>query len=146
MSDVRSEHEDLGGGTWVATEDLRFTFVRGRGPGGQAVNKLSTSARLLVAVRAIRGLPNDARGRLRRLAGRRLTGDDDLAFQSRAHRSQIGNRRACVERLRELVAKALVKPVVRKKKKVTRGMKEKRLREKKRQSEKKDRRRRDFGD
>ena len=36
--------------------DLRFSFSRSGGPGGQAVNKLSTRARLRVGVGSIVGL------------------------------------------------------------------------------------------
>jgi ribosome-associated protein len=134
-------HEDLGGGAWVRPADMRFTFSRGAGPGGQSVNKVSTAATMHVAITAIEGMSEAARRRLRRLAGRRLTAADDLVFQARAQRSQLDNRRACVQRLRELVGTAQVAPKRRKKTKPSRGAIERRLRAKREKSEKKQRRR-----
>ena len=133
--------EDLGHGVWVAPSDLQFTFVRASGPGGQAVNKLSTQAQLRVSMGAIRGLSDRAAGRLRRLAGQRLTKNDELLFQAQAHRSQLDNKRACLQRLRELVADAVKEAKPRKKSRPTRAMIERRLAAKRKQSEKKRRRR-----
>jgi len=133
--------EELAGPAWVHRADLVYTFARSRGPGGQAVNKLSTAARLRVPLAAIRGLDGAAVGRLRRLAGRRLTEAEELHFASRRHRSQIANRRACLERLKELVAAAVAPPRVRRKTRPGRGAVESRLDEKRKQGERKRRRR-----
>ena len=126
----------------IDRRDLRFTFVRAQGPGGQSVNKVSTAAQLRVAVRALRGLSAAAANRLRDLAGRRLTREDELILVSRRHRSQLDNRRACIERLRDLVARAAKPPVPRKKTKPTRASKQRRLDAKKKRSETKSLRRR----
>jgi ribosome-associated protein len=133
--------QELGPGVWVAASDLQFTFVRASGPGGQAVNKLSTQAQLRVPIGAIQGLSERAEGRLRRLAGQRLTRNDELIFHAQAHRSQLDNRRACLQRLRELVIEALKESKPRKKTRPTRAMIERRLAAKRRQSEKKRQRR-----
>ena len=122
---------------WIERGDLHFAFSRSGGPGGQAVNKISTRAQLRVAVGAIRGLPDDAAARLRHLAGRRLTADDELLIAAETFRSQQDNKWACIERLQALIAAALVRPKVRKKKKPSRSMIEKRLKGKRMQSEKK---------
>jgi ribosome-associated protein len=129
--------EELGPGIWIERPDLEFTFVRASGPGGQAVNKLSTAAQLRVAVSAIRGLDDAARARLRELAGNRLTRGDEMIFNARASRSQLDNRDACIDRLRRLVRQAAVPPKPRKRKKPTRAMIERRLEAKRRQAEKK---------
>ena len=124
-------------GVWIERGDLHFVFSRSGGPGGQAVNKISTRAQLRVSLSAIRGLPDDAAARLRHLAGRRLTADDELLIAAETFRSQQDNKQACIDRLRGLIAAALVRPKVRKKKKPTRSMIEKRLKGKRMQSEKK---------
>ncbi len=126
---------------WIEPEELRYTFTRSSGPGGQSVNKVSSAAHLRVAVTAIRGLGPDARDRLRRLAGSRLTKDDEIVMRSQVHRSQHDNRRACLERLQSLVERAAIPPTVRRKKKPTRAMIERRLTEKRKRAEKKQRRR-----
>jgi len=133
--------EVIAPGVSVPRAALRFTFVRARGPGGQAVNKVSTAAQLHVAVEAVKGLDDAARARLRTLAGHRLTREDDLTFRSETHRSQLDNRRACLARFRQLVVQAQRPPKVRRKKKPTRAMIQRRLDRKRRQSEKKQRRR-----
>jgi ribosome-associated protein len=124
-------------GVWIERGDLHFAFSRSSGPGGQAVNKVSTRAQLRVALGAIRGLPEDGAARLRHLAGRRLTADNELVIAAETFRSQQDNKRACIERLRSLIAAALVRPKVRKKKRPTRSMIEKRLKGKRLHSEKK---------
>jgi ribosome-associated protein len=129
--------EELAPGVWVERSDLQFTFTRSGGPGGQAVNKLSTQAQLRLAVKAIRGLSERAARRLRRLAGQRLTKSDELLIQAQTHRSQLDNKRACLDRLRQLIAAAAREPKVRKKTRPTRAMIEKRLAAKRRQAEKK---------
>jgi ribosome-associated protein len=129
--------EELAPGVWVERSEMRFAFTRSGGPGGQAVNKLSTQAQLHVAVTAIQGLGERAARRLRRLAGQRLTRDDELVFQAQTHRSQLDNKRACLDRLRQLVIEAMKEPKVRKKSRPTRAMIERRLAAKRRLAEKK---------
>ncbi len=126
---------------WVDPADLQYTFSRSSGPGGQAVNKLSTKAQLRVAVDAIVGLTPQAVDRLRSLAGQRLTRADELIFEAETSRSQLDNKHACLERLRALVTEAATIPKKRKSRKPTRAMKERRLQEKRRQAQKKDSRR-----
>lgn len=124
----------------VNESDLDFNFIRGSGPGGQAVNKVASAAQLRVAVTAILGLDDRARDRLRRLAGQRLVADDHLLIQSRNHRSQSDNRRACLARLTQLVTEAARPPRRRKPTKPSRGSIERRLENKKQRGEKKQRR------
>ena len=127
----------LAPGVTVASDHVRFSFSRSSGPGGQAVNKLSTRAELRVAVEAIVGLSEPVRQRLRDLAGRRLTGGDEILIVAESERSQLQNRRACLERLRALVTEALAVPKPRRPTKPSRGAVEKRLETKRRQSERK---------
>ncbi len=127
----------LAPGVAVREADLRFTFSRSSGPGGQAVNKLSTKAELRVAIQNIHGLDDTAIARLRRLAGRRLTSEDDIVIQSDQSRSQRMNRNHCIDRLKELVLRAVTVPKRRKKTKPSRAANERRLKQKREQSEKK---------
>jgi ribosome-associated protein len=127
---------------WVDSGAVRFAFSRSSGPGGQAVNKLSTKAELRVAVESIVGLSPQVLSRLRTLAGQRLTKDDELVLVASTSRSQLDNKRACLERLCALVAEALDVPKPRKATKPSRGAIERRLTEKRRASTKKDSRRR----
>lgn len=130
----------------MSPDDLHLAFARSGGPGGQAVNKLATRAQLRVALGDLQGLSDEAEARLRLLAGRRLTRADELLLDSDEHRSQLANRRACLKRLRALVAEALAGPRPRKPTRPSRASKERRLAEKRQRGKKKESRRRVSGD
>lgn len=131
---------ELATGVNVRPESLRYSFSRSSGPGGQSVNKLNTKAELRLDLRDIQGLSHPGLQRLRDLAGRRLTKNDELVITDEATRSQLENREACLKRLREMVAQAAITPRKRKKSRPSAGMIRRRLEEKRKQSEKKQRR------
>ena len=110
-----------------ALDEVVIRFVRAAGPGGQNVNKVATAAQLRFHVGNCRSLDAAARQRLRRLAGRRLTDDDEILIIARNHRTQEGNRRDAIERLAELLETARRAPVPRRATKPTRASKERRL-------------------
>jgi ribosome-associated protein len=146
MSEDRIHENDIhlapGDPPIVARRDaLRFSFSRSSGPGGQSVNKLNTKAELRVSLADIHGLDEAALARLRKLAGQKLTSEDEVLIQSDATRSQSTNREDCIERLRELVVRAATPPKKRRKTRPSKAAKEKRLQAKREQSEKKRRRR-----
>lgn len=130
----------LAPGVALSADLVRVSFVASAGPGGQNVNKRATKCELRVA---LRDLPMDpgALGRLRRAAGRRLTAEGELVLTCDEQRTQARNRSACLERLRELVAGALVPPTPRRPTKPTRGSVERRLDAKKREGARKSGRR-----
>ena len=137
---------ELAPGVRVPGRDVQLTFVRGQGPGGQAVNKVSSTACLRVPIAAIEGLDELAIERLRRLAGQRCTAAGEILLRSQLHRSQLDNRRACFARLRDLVRRACLVPKPRKATRPTRGAVERRLRDKRQRSERKRRRERPSDD
>lgn len=143
MDETPAQHNRtrLGPGAWVDDADLTFSAVRSAGPGGQNVNKRSTKVELRVAFGSIR-LPADARARLRRLAKTYLNSDGELVFTCQTSRSQIRNKEGCLELLREVVRRALVRPKVRKKTKPSRGAVQRRIDAKKQRGALKSRRRR----
>ena len=109
---------------------VEFAFVASGGPGGQNVNKRATKCQLRVRLVDL-PLNHAQMGRLVRLAGAAATDAGDLMIVSSEHRSQGQNKAECIERLGDLVRRALVAPKVRRATKPSRGSKERRLSEKK---------------
>lgn len=114
--------------------ELDYEFLRAAGPGGQNVNKVATAVRLRFDARSSPSLPEDVRERLLRLAGKRADESGVVAIVAREHRTQEANRRAAVERLVELVARAAERPKARRATKPTRASQQRRLEAKARRS------------
>ncbi|HEY7760422.1 MAG TPA: alternative ribosome rescue aminoacyl-tRNA hydrolase ArfB [Burkholderiales bacterium] len=110
--------------------ELQETFVRAPGPGGQNVNKVASAVQLRFDVAGSPSLPEDVRERLRRLAGRRLTGAGVLVIEAHRYRTQLRNRDDARERLFALIRQASVPPKPRKATKPSAAARERRLREK----------------
>lgn len=110
--------------------ELEERFVRASGPGGQNVNKVSSAVELRFDLAANTSILDDARQRLKRLAGRRLTTEGVIVIQADRFRSQEQNRADARARLVELIKKALVRPVARIKTKPSRGAREERMKAK----------------
>jgi ribosome-associated protein len=107
--------------------DLSYAFVRASGPGGQNVNKVSSAVQLRFDMESSTALSEPVKNRLRVLAGRRFTDDGAILIIARNQRSQEHNRREALERLADLVERALVVPKTRRATKPTRASKERRL-------------------
>jgi len=130
----------LAPGVVVELDAIRITFVRSSGPGGQNVNKRSTKAQLRINLDDI-PLDDRARARLIRLGRSAINASNELVLSADDTRSQSRNRRACMDRLREIIMRAMIEPKARKATKPTRGSIRRRLEDKKHRSETKQRRR-----
>ena len=130
----------------IDESELKFSFSRASGPGGQNVNKVSTAVTLRWDVKSSPSLPQDVKTRVIKLAGTRMTTRGVLVINARRYRSQEKNREDALARLIALVKKAAAKPKKRKSTKPTRESKERRLDEKRRRSETKQRRKKTLDD
>ena len=107
--------------------DLSLSFVRASGPGGQNVNKVASAAQLRFELERTQALEQPVKQRLRALAGRRVTDDGALLIIARNHRTQERNRAEALDRLTELIRRALIAPVPRHPTRPTRASRERRL-------------------
>ena len=107
--------------------EYSLSYVRSPGPGGQNVNKVSSACELRFDVGRTALLNDAGRHRLRVLAGRRLTQNDEIVLEAHRHRSQEANRRDAIGRLEELIIKAMQAPKIRKKTRPGRAAKARRL-------------------
>ncbi|MCP4619041.1 MAG: aminoacyl-tRNA hydrolase [Bradyrhizobium sp.] len=118
----------------IDEDDIDIAFVRASGPGGQNVNKLATAAQLRFDTSKA-ALPDDARARLIRLAGQRLTKEGVIVIHAQRFRTQERNRADAIDRLLELLREALVRPTPRRPTRPTLGSKQRRLEGKKRRGD-----------
>lgn len=119
----------------VAASAVRVQFSRSSGPGGQNVNKVNSRCELWVRVEDITNLTDAAKARLRTMAGSRLTNADEIHLDAHEKRSQEMNKELALERLRELILRAMVEPKKRKKTRPSYGAKQRRLASKKHRGE-----------
>src|SRR5215217_8115953 len=93
---------EVGHGVAIREDEVRESFLRASGPGGQNVNKLETAVQLRFDARNSSGLPEPVRARLREAAAppppkRRATRP---TLGSEVRRLEGKARRAGVKRLR----------------------------------------------
>src|SRR3954468_6573242 len=121
---------------------MEVRATRSSGPGGQNVNKVASKVELRVLPSEIAGLGPAAAARLRALAGRRLDAAGRIVVVSQKTRDQHRNLADACEKMRDLIARALVPPRPRRPTRPTASAKARRLTGKRQQSERKAGRRR----
>jgi len=126
----------------IPRREIRFSFVRSSGPGGQNVNKVASKAVLRWAIVASRSLTDELKTRLIHRLGRRINDRGELVIASQRYRDQARNIEDCLEKLRDLVSAAAAVPKKRKKTRQPKGAREARLQQKRRAGEKKQTRQR----
>ena len=123
---------EINNGLSLPDDEIRFTFSRSGGPGGQNVNKLNTRATLWFDVAGSPTLSESQRNKILQRLGNRISNDGVLQVVSMQSRSQLANREDALQRFAGLLAGAFVEKPVRKKTRVSKGAKERRLQAKKR--------------
>ena len=126
---------------YINESEVKESFIRSSGPGGQHVNKVATAVQLRFNAKNSGNISAKVYKRLRAIAGSKLTENGNLIIVSREHRSQSQNRRVALDKLISLLQQAAKKPKHRTPTRPSQASVEKRLRNKRLQSEKKKSRR-----
>jgi ribosome-associated protein len=119
----------------IPDAELRLSFARSSGPGGQNVNKVSSKAVLHFAVATSPSVPDGVRQRFLEAFRSRITNAGEIVIHSDEFRDQPKNIQACYAKLREMLLAVLKPPKKRRPTKPTKGSKVRRLKDKKARSQ-----------
>jgi len=94
----------------IPEAEIKEVFIRSGGPGGQNINKVATAVQLVFNLSASQSLTYQAKQRLRRLAGKRVSVNGILIIKAKRYRTQEENKEDARRRLAELIRAALNRP------------------------------------
>jgi ribosome-associated protein len=112
------QHIRISGSVFVPADAWSWRATRSSGPGGQNVNKVASRVELRLDLLGVEGLSAEAQRRLRALARNRLDSEGRLLVSSQRTRDQSRNLEDATEKVKRLIAQALVAPRVRRPTKV----------------------------
>jgi len=113
----------------IPLTDIEMSAIRSQGPGGQNVNKVSSAIHLRFDIKAS-SLLDGHKTRLMGYRDKRITDSGVIIIKAQNHRTQERNKAEALERLKDLLTKALHVPKRRRPTKPSYGAVKKRLKKK----------------
>lgn len=121
----------------IPLNEIRFSFARSSGPGGQNVNKVNSKAILRWSVTTSPSLSPVVRQRVVAKHRRRITAAGELVIASQRFRDAGRNMADCLDKLRRMVDDGATPVKTRKPTRPSRKSRRRRLEMKRRRSQKK---------